>query len=123
MSNRILIQELSNELVALVESVSPAVVGIEHGRGEGSGVVIAPDGYLLTNHHVVHGADRVQVNFQDGEETTGTVAGKDRKSDLAIIRVDMAARLPHLRLIDKREVKVGQVVLAIGNPLRFERSV
>jgi len=123
MSDHNLLQDYSNGLVALVEAVSPAVVGITHGRGSGSGVVIAPDGYLLTNHHVVHGTRRVKVNFQDGDEAIGAIIGNDSKTDLAVIRVELPTRVAFMRLLDKREVKVGQVVLAIGNPLRFERSV
>ena len=114
---------LSDSLVALVETVSPAVVGVAHGRGAGSGVVLAPDGYILTNQHVVHGVEKVNVSFHSGDEREGRVLGGDRKTDLAVIQVDIPRRLDHLRLVDKRDVKVGQIVLAVGNPLRFERSV
>jgi serine protease Do len=117
------LQSLSNDLVQLVETVSPAVVGVAHVRGAGSGVVIAPDGYILTNHHVIQGAKSVKVGFHSGEELQGRVLGGDEKTDLAIVRVDAARSLGYLKLIDKRNVKVGQVVLAVGNPLRFERSV
>ena len=117
------LQAFSDSLVRLVETVSPAVAGIVHAKGAGSGAVIAPDGYILTNNHVVQGAGKLQVSFHSGEEMSGHVLGRDPKTDLAVVRVDTPQALRHLKLIDKRRVKVGQVVLAVGNPLRFERSV
>ncbi|HTL12975.1 MAG TPA: trypsin-like peptidase domain-containing protein [Bdellovibrionota bacterium] len=114
---------LSDDLFRLVESVSPSVVGVEHRRGSGSGVVIAPDGYLLTNAHVVQKAEVVNVSFHDAEVLEGRVLGRDQKTDLAVVRLNAPRVLKHLPLIDKRRVKVGQIVLAVGNPLRFERSV
>jgi S1-C subfamily serine protease len=114
---------LSNQLVQLVETVSPAVAGVAHRKGAGSGAVIAPDGYILTNNHVVQGASRVDVSFQSGDEFEGRVLGRDPKTDLAVVRVDAPQVFRYLKLIDKRHVKVGQIVLAVGNPLRFERSV
>jgi serine protease Do len=122
MSDSVL-HELSDSLVRLVETVSPAVVGIAHQKGAGSGAVIAPDGYILTNSHVVQGASKLHVSFRSGEELEGEVMGRDPKTDLAVVRVDASHQLSYLKLIDKRRVKVGQIVLAIGNPLRFERSV
>ncbi len=118
-----ILHALSDQLVQLVETVSPAVVGIAHPKGAGSGVVIAPDGYILTNSHVVQGANKLEVSFRSGEELDGEVMGRDPKTDLAVVRVNAPHGLGYLKLIDKRNVKVGQIVLAIGNPLRFERSV
>jgi S1-C subfamily serine protease len=86
-------------------------------------MVIAPDGYVLTNHHVVQGADRVTTKFSFGEDSGARVMGRDAKTDLAVLRLDSSGSALHLPLLDKRDVKVGQIVLAIGNPLRFERSV
>ena len=117
------LQALSNELIKLVESVSPTVVGVAHNLGAGSGVILAPDGYILTNQHVVNGTENVKVSFHDGEQVDGKVLGRDRKTDLAVVQVHTPYHLHHLRMIDKRNVKVGQVVLAVGNPLRFDRSV
>jgi S1-C subfamily serine protease len=117
------LSQLSDSLVKLVEAVSPAVVGVSHPRGTGSGVILAPDGYVLTNYHVIHGAPSVEVSLAGGEVLRGEVLGGDPKTDLAVIRAHAAARLPYLRLIDGREVRVGQIVLAVGNPFRFERSV
>jgi S1-C subfamily serine protease len=117
------LQLLSENLVKLVEGVSPSVVGVEHERGTGSGVIIAPDGYILTNQHVVQGASEVSIRLQSGEHMKGRVLGGDHKTDLAVIHIDTPERLGYLKLIDKRRVKVGQIVLAVGNPLRFERSV
>ena len=118
-----LLQSLSDTLVRLVETVSPAVAGIAHEKGAGSGVVIAPDGYILTNNHVVQGARKIAVSFHSGEEREGRVLGRDPKTDLAVVHVNVPRAVAHLKLIDKRDVRVGQIVLAIGNPLRFERSV
>jgi S1-C subfamily serine protease len=118
-----ILNALSDTLVRLVETVSPAVAGVAHQKGAGSGAVIAPDGYILTNNHVVQGAEKVEISFQSGEDMPGRVLGRDPKTDLAVVRVDAPQALKYLKLIDKRHVKVGQIVLAIGNPLRFERSV
>jgi S1-C subfamily serine protease len=118
-----LLKSLSQELEQLVEKSAPAVVGIEHGRGQGTGMVLAPDGYVLTNSHVVRGSNRrIRVGFHDGEELPGERVGSDPKTDLAVVRVDRA-QLTALPLADSRSVKVGRLVVAIGNPFRFERSI
>jgi S1-C subfamily serine protease len=113
----------SDELVELAEKASRSVVGVEHGRGSGSGTVLTPDGYVLTNHHVVKGASRVEVSYSDGEIASAEVLGFDEKTDLAVLQALGNLKSPHLPLVDKRRVKVGQIVVAIGNPFRFERSV
>jgi S1-C subfamily serine protease len=113
---------LSEELEALVKKTSPAVVGIEHGRGQGTGLVLAPDGYVLTNAHVIRGSSRIQVEFSDGAAHRGVVVGRDARTDLGVLKVG-AGNLTSLPLADSRAIKVGQLVVAIGNPFRFERSI
>ena len=115
---------LSDELETLVAKATPAVAGIEVGRGQGTGFAVAQDGYLLTNHHVVSGAGprKVRVRLADGRDYKGEVVGTDPQTDLGVIRVD-ATDLPSLSLQDPKRLRVGQLVVAIGNPFRFERSV
>ena len=90
--------------------------------GLGSGVVIRADGYVLTNHHVVADADRIQVDLADGRTLPGTLVGSDPASDLAVVRVE-AAGLPTLAYGDSNQVRVGDVVLAFGNPLGVGQTV
>ncbi len=91
-------------------------------RGAGSAVVIAPDGYLLTSAHVVEGAREGEASFGDGRETRVAVVGADRLSDLAVLRADAGDLEPAL-LGDAEELRVGQLVVAIGNPQGFSSSV
>jgi Do/DeqQ family serine protease len=91
-------------------------------RGLGSGVIIRPDGYILTNNHVAGDADRIHVDMSDGRTFTAKLIGKDEASDLAVIRID-AANLPTLPFGDSDHVKVGDVVLAFGNPLGVGQTV
>ncbi|HMK73385.1 MAG TPA: trypsin-like peptidase domain-containing protein [Myxococcaceae bacterium] len=111
---------LSDELEALVARASRAVVGVEQGRGAGTGVVIARDGYLLTNHHVAGSGRSLRVRLPDGEAVKAELVGSDAPTDLAVVRVRTEG-LSHLALA--ASVRVGQLVVAIGNPFRFERSV
>jgi serine protease Do len=114
--------DLSRELAALVAHAAPAVVGLGHRRGQGSGLVLAEDGYILTNSHVARSAGDLRVRLADGVTMAGKLVGADDHTDLAIVRVD--ARLPApLALAEAEALRVGQLVLAIGNPLGFERSV
>ena len=91
------------------------------GGGTGSGFVISSDGYIVTNHHVVDGADTVIVRFSDRREFDAEVIGTDQRSDLALLRVD-ANELPFLRLGNSENLKVGQWVLAIGSPFGLDYS-
>ncbi|MCX6905452.1 MAG: DegQ family serine endoprotease [Verrucomicrobia bacterium] len=91
-------------------------------RGEGSGVIVSKDGYILTNNHVVDHADEVMVYLHDGREFTAKVVGKDPKSDLAVIKVE-AQNLPVAEVADSDKVEVGDVVLAIGNQFGIGQSV
>jgi Do/DeqQ family serine protease len=90
--------------------------------GLGSGVIISTDGYILTNHHVVDGAEQIKVDLNDNRTLDARVVGSDPPSDLAVLKVD-AANLPVLALGDSDKVRVGDVVLAIGNPLGIGQTV
>ncbi|MBX3460608.1 MAG: trypsin-like peptidase domain-containing protein [Planctomycetes bacterium] len=113
--------ELSSELEQLVTRSAPSVVSVEHRRGHGSGFVLAQDGYVLTNSHVVAGASELRIGFADGSHARAEVKGRDSRTDLAVVRAD-ASSLPSMTLAGG-DVRVGQLVLAIGNPLGFQRSV
>ncbi len=124
----------SRAVTGAVDSVGPSVVHIQvegptstvakrAPRGSGSGVIMAPDGLILTNSHVVHGAAAISVATQDGRLMPARLLGDDPDTDLALIRVDPAVTLPAARLGDSRHLRVGQLVIAISNPLGFECTV
>ena len=111
----------SDSLAALYERVSPGVVSIQvllqNGGGQGSGFIYSKDGYVITNEHVVDQATEIYVNFPSGLKVRGKVVANDLDSDLAVIKVDVPAdSLIPLTLGDSDQVKVGQMVVAIGNP-------
>ncbi len=91
-------------------------------RGEGSGFVVDPDGYILTNHHLVPGPGRVRVRFADKRELPAVRVGSDPNTDLALIKVE-ARGLPTVRLGDSDRLRIGDWVCAIGNPLEFDHTV
>ena len=101
---------------------APRVPRSNKQRGLGSGVVISRDGYILTNHHVIDGADSINVDFTDGRTLTAKLVGSDKPSDLALIRVT-GSDLSTLALGDSDAVQVGDVVLAVGNPLGIGQTV
>jgi S1-C subfamily serine protease len=109
-------------VIHAVETVGPAVVKIEAGRGGGSGALFTPDGLILTNSHVVENAGSVTVVMTDGRSRRADVIGQDADTDLAVIRVDGSA-MPFATLGDSRAVRVGQIAIAIGNPYGFHHSV
>jgi serine protease Do len=96
--------------------------GMPHQEGVGSGVIATKDGYILTNNHVVDGADQVKVALQDGREFKAKVIGRDPKSDVAVIKID-AKDLPAVPMADSEKVEVGDVVLAVGNPFGIGQTV
>ncbi len=116
------LSDFSAELADLVAGASPGVVGLERRRGQGSGVALTPDGYVLTNAHVAGRSGRLGVRLPGGEEAPGEVVGADERTDLAVVRAEARGLAP-LPLAEDRSLRVGELVLAIGNPLGFERSV
>ena len=88
----------------------------------GSGVLMTADGYVLTNHHVVDGADQIVLQLQDGREATVIVVGKDPEIDLAVLKINLDNLIP-IKLADTDDVQVGDIVLAIGNPFGVGQSV
>jgi S1-C subfamily serine protease len=125
-----LLDAYSRAVIGVVEAVGPAVVNIRVDRatrrgamqGAGSGFVVTPDGYLLTNHHVVHGARELVASFTDGSAAEAHVVGSDAATDLAVLRAEVSG-LPYCALGDSARLRVGQLVIAMGNPLGFESSV
>src|ERR1700704_2723325 len=125
-----LLDAYSRTVIDVVDSISPAVVRLdvkpsEQARqgGSGSGVMVAPDGLVLTNSHVVGGTSRLRVTTADGQSLTAVVVGDDPDTDLALLRVNESVTLPFAPLGDSRHLRRGQLVIAIGNPLGFESTV
>lgn len=127
-----LLDAYSRAVITVVDTVGPAVVGIsvkksangtvpEQG-GAGSGILIAPDGYVLTNDHVVQGADVISVTLQDGTSLETVLVGTDPATDLAVLRAN-GSGLPYATLGDSGTLKAGQLVIAIGNPFGFQSTV
>ncbi|HXZ02973.1 MAG TPA: trypsin-like peptidase domain-containing protein [Stellaceae bacterium] len=122
-----LLDAYSRAVTGAVDSVGPAVLHlqVEAGRGRGgagSGVVFTPDGYVLTNSHVAAGAKRLQATFPDGRAMAASLIGDDPDTDLAVLR--LAGEAPAFaRLGDARKLRVGQLVIAIGNPFGFQATV
>ena len=92
-------------------------------RSLGTGFIISDDGYILTNDHVVDGADEIKVKLADGRTFTGTVRGLDEKLDLALVKIDAGKQLPVARLGDSDKLRIGEWVMAIGNPFGLEQTV
>jgi S1-C subfamily serine protease len=129
-----LLDAYSQAVIDVVDRVGPAVVRLavvngssaqpgQSRGGTGSGVIVAPDGLILTNSHVAGTASRIEVTTADGQDLHARLVGDDPDTDLALIRVDEAVTLPAAPLGDSKRLKRGQLVIAIGNPLGFESTV
>lgn len=88
----------------------------------GSGVIMSPDGYVLTNNHVIHGADQIVVALHDGREVNATVVGTDPEADLAVLKIELK-NLPQIKVAHDSQLRIGDVVLAIGNPFGVGQTV
>lgn len=127
-----LLDAYSHAVVGAVDRVAPAVVRLQTshaptrrrpgGGGSGSGFAFAPDGFVITNSHVVHGAKTIDVRLADGRHAPATLVGDDPDTDLAVVRVALGD-LPVVELGRSADVRVGQIAIAIGNPLGFDASV
>ena len=128
-----LLDAYSRAVTTVVEAVGPSVVSISVGRdaptgngveaiGAGSGVLLTPDGYVLTNHHVVREAGHFRLTLTDGTSLGAVPVGSDPPNDLALVRAN-GSGLPYAALGDSSALRVGQLVIAIGNPLGFQSSV
>jgi S1-C subfamily serine protease len=129
-----LLDAYSQAITRAVELVAPSVVRIEvsksqnsgrgarEGAGSGSGFVISPDGLVLTNSHVVHGAARIEVVLADGRRPDVVLIGEDPDSDLALLRI-YAPNLTPVKFADSARLRVGQIAVAIGSPYGFEATV
>jgi Do/DeqQ family serine protease len=138
-----LLEALQNTLVHIQQTVGPAVVSIKtegrekrsplsgrespkdepSRRSVGSGVIVDPQGFVLTNNHVIERADEIELKLQDGRSFKGSVIGRDPKTDLAVVKIDAATALPAASLGDSDLLKVGHWAIAIGNPFGLDHTL
>jgi S1-C subfamily serine protease len=122
-----LLDSYSRTISAVVNRVAPSVVNIRilsgaRGQGGGSGFIIARDGFILTNSHVVHGARELEVTLHDARVYRAELIGTDPDTDLGVIRID-APDLQHVRFADSATIRVGQIAVAVGSPYGFQQTV
>jgi S1-C subfamily serine protease len=122
-----LLDSYSRTVSAAVNRVAPSVVNIRVESGDrrgggGSGFIIARDGFILTNSHVVHQGRKFEVTLHDGRVFPALLIGEDPDTDLAVLRID-APNLQHVRLADSASIRVGQIAIAIGSPFGFQQTV
>jgi S1-C subfamily serine protease len=125
-----LLDAYSETVSGAAANVAPAVVNIQvqnpslgrRGEGGGSGFFIAPDGFILTNSHVVHSAQSIEVTLNDARTFSATLVGDDPDTDLAVVRIN-ASQLPFLPFADSKNLRVGQIAIAIGSPYGFQQTV
>ncbi len=120
-SDKELLDAYSNAVISVVDLVGPAVVKIQ-GVGMGSGVIITPDGFVLTNNHVIEEANKIEVVVTTGKTYKAQLVGRDPATDLALLRL-LDNGLPFAELGNSETLKVGQLVIAIGNPFGFQSTV
>ncbi|MDP7555903.1 MAG: trypsin-like peptidase domain-containing protein, partial [Nitrospinota bacterium] len=116
-NNKFSFERLENFLDKIFK---PKIYSVEN---FGSGVIVSPKGYILTNHHVIENAEHFLVQLSDNRSFEGTLIGTDKKTDLAVIKIDSFKSLPQAPLGDSDNIKVGQWVVAIGNPYGLDRTV
>ncbi|MGI9403649.1 MAG: S1C family serine protease [Hyphomicrobium sp.] len=130
-SDDALLDSYSRAVVDAVEAIAPTVVrvelaGLRQGRrakGTGSGVIVSPDGLILTNNHVVDTARQTSIVLSDGRSFSARVLGKDPDTDLAVLHGETSETLPAARLANSKSVRPGQIAIAVGNPLGFQSTV
>jgi S1-C subfamily serine protease len=131
-NDQVLLDAYSNAVIGVTERVGPAVVRVETGPkvrsarergGLGSGIVISPDGLVLTNSHVVGSSKEIRLRDTEGVVTDARVLGTDPDTDLALLRADAVRDLRYAALGNSKTLRRGQLVVAIGNPLGFESTV
>jgi S1-C subfamily serine protease len=131
-----LLDSYSRTVISALERVQPAVAFISVERrtpadgarprmrgGTGSGFLFTPDGYLLTNSHVIHGGTHFGVTLADGAQYDASIVGDDPSTDLAVLRIGSAEALPHVEFGESARLRVGQIAIALGNPLGLAQTV